>query len=53
MQEEEEGGAKVILHSVVYNQVDGGAFAERVALQEEQVCGVLSPVLYTQSLRYL
>lgn len=39
-------------HSGVYNQGDGGAFAERGALQEEQVCGMLSPVLHTQSLRY-
>lgn len=41
------------LHSGMYDQVDGAAFAEKGALQEEQVCGVQSPVLSTQSLRCL
>lgn len=39
------------LRSDVHSQADGGALADMGALQEEQVCGVQSPVSCTLSLR--
>ena len=39
--------------SGVHNLVEGGAFAEKGALQGEQVWGVMTPILDALSLRCL